>query len=97
MKEQVTDTAKLAKMQYLIKKGQVKLWQKIFLVWSKEIDVEGLTADVKKEAENGSGNYREVPHGNYEVEVNKLKMVASKKGDPIGIWFKIVMVNTKAV
>lgn len=63
----------------------------IFSAWDKEIDVEGLAADVKEAAENGSGNYREVPHGNYEVEVNKLEMVASKKGDPmVSIWFKIV-------
>lgn len=63
----------------------------IFSTWDKEIDVEGLAADVKEAAENGSGNYREVPHGNYEVEVNKLEMVASKKGDPmVSIWFKIV-------
>ena len=39
----------------------------IFSAWDKEIDVEGLAADVKEAAENGSGNYREVPHGNYEV------------------------------
>lgn len=63
----------------------------IFSAWDKEIDVEGLAADVKEAAENGSGNYREAPHGNYEVEVNKLEMVASKKGDPmVSIWFKIV-------
>lgn len=63
----------------------------IFDKWDKEIDVEGLAADVKEAAENGSGNYREVPHGNYEVEVNKLEIVQSKKGDPmVSIWFKIV-------
>lgn len=63
----------------------------IFSTWDKEIDVEGLAADVKEAAENGSGNYREVPHGTYEVEVNKLEIVQSKKGDPmVSIWFKIV-------
>lgn len=63
----------------------------IFSAWDKEIDVEGLAADVKEAAENGSGNYREVPHGTYEVEVNKLEIVQSKKGDPmVSIWFKIV-------
>ena len=44
----------------------------IFSAWDKEIDVEGLAADVKEAAENGSGNYKEVPHGNYEVSIEKI-------------------------
>lgn len=63
-------------------------------IWDKfdeAIDTEGLANDVKEAAENGSGNYKEVPHGKYEVEVNKMELVASKKGDPmVTIWFKVL-------
>ncbi|MDY4823226.1 MAG: DUF669 domain-containing protein, partial [Candidatus Onthovivens sp.] len=40
--------------------------------------------------ENG-GNFEAVPHGTYEVEVNKMELKKSKKGDPmLSIWFKII-------
>lgn len=62
------------------------LWDK----FDKSVDVEGLAADVKEAAENGA-NFREVPHGVYEVEVNKLELIESKKGDPmVTVWFKVV-------
>lgn len=60
----------------------------IFDKWDKEIDIEGLVADVK-EAENRT--YKEVPHGNYEVSIEKMEVKPSSKGDPmVSIWFKIV-------
>lgn len=63
----------------------------IFDKWDKEIDTEGLAADVKEAAENGTGEYKEVPHGDYEVAVQQMELKASKKGDPmVSIWFKIV-------
>ena len=63
----------------------------IFSKWDETVDTEGLAADVKEAAENGTGSYKEVPHGDYEVAINKLELVASKKGDPmVSIWFKIV-------
>lgn len=62
------------------------LWDK----FDKAVDTAGLANDVKEAAENGA-NYREVPHGVYEVEVNKLELVESKKGDPmVTVWFKVV-------
>ena len=62
------------------------LWDK----FDKAIDTEGLAADVADAAENG-GNYREVPHGRYEVEVSKLELTESKKHDPmVTIWFKVL-------
>jgi hypothetical protein len=46
---------------------------------------------VKEAAENGTGEYKEVPHGDYEVAVQQMELKASKKGDPmVSIWFKIV-------
>ena len=46
----------------------------IFEKWDEEIDTTGLAADVAEAAENGgSGNYKEVPHGEYEVAIDKQK------------------------
>ncbi len=61
-------------------------------IWDKfdqAIDTKGLQDDVEA-AENGTG-FKEVPHGEYEVEVNKMELIASKKGDPmVTIWFKVL-------
>lgn len=66
--------------------------QDIFSKWDKEIDTEGLQKDVADAAANGGqNNYKEVPHGNYEVAIQQMELKASKKGDPmVSIWFKIV-------
>lgn len=62
----------------------------IFDKWDNSIDVEGLAKDVQEAAENG-GDYKEVPHGDYEVAVQQMELKASKKGDPmVSIWFKVV-------
>ena len=61
------------------------IWEK----FDREIDVEGLQKDVQEAAENGA-NYREVPHGEYEVKIEKLELVESKAGDPmVTVWFKV--------
>lgn len=63
----------------------------IFDKWDKEINTEGLAADVDEAAKNNSGTYGEVPHGDYEVSIQQMELKASKKGDPmVSIWFKIV-------
>ena len=63
----------------------------IFDKWDNEIDTEGLANDVKDAAANGGGEYKEVPHGDYEVAVQQMELKASKKGDPmVSIWFKIL-------
>jgi len=51
--------------------------------FDEKIDVEGLAKDAKEAAENGGGNFKEVPVGTYEVEVNKMELTKSKKGDPM--------------
>lgn len=59
--------------------------------FDEKIDTEGLAKDAKEAAENGGGNFKEVPLGTYEVEINKLELTKSKKGDPmLSIWFKII-------
>lgn len=65
----------------------VNIWDK----FDKEIDTEGLAKDVEEAAANGGGNFKEVPHDTYEVEINKLEMTTSKKGDPmLSCWMKIL-------
>jgi len=64
-----------------------KLWDK----FDEAIDTKRLQEDVKEAAENGTGSFKEVPHGEYEVEVNKMELIGSKKGDPmVSIWFKVL-------
>ncbi|MYV19921.1 DUF669 domain-containing protein [Ligilactobacillus salivarius] len=60
--------------------------------FDKEFDNEVLRDEVKEAAENGgSGEYREVPTGDYEVEIEKLECTSSKKGDPmVTVWFNIL-------
>ena len=63
----------------------------VFDKWDAVIDTEGLQKDVAEAAQNGGGNYEEVPHGIYEVAVKQMELKASKKGDPmVSIWFKIL-------
>jgi hypothetical protein len=62
------------------------IWEK----FDKAIDVEGLQKDVQEAAENGK-SFKEVPHGQYEVKIEKLELIASKAGDPmVTAWFRIV-------
>ncbi len=57
--------------------------------FDEKIDTEGLAKDVEEAA--AGGDFKEVPHGTYEVEVNKLELKKSKKGDPmLSIWFKVL-------
>lgn len=60
--------------------------------FDKMVDTEGLKHDYEEAAKNGgSGDYKEVPHGTYEVSVDKMELTESKKGDPmVSIWFKIL-------
>lgn len=59
-----------------------------FSKYDKKVDLEGLKKDVESSSDN---SFKEVPVGNYEVEVTKLELSESKKNDPmVKIWFKIV-------
>lgn len=64
-----------------------KAWEK----FDKAIDVEGLQKDIQEAAQNG-GNFREVPHGQYEVKIEKLELVESKAGDPmVSCWMRVLV------
>lgn len=62
----------------------------IFDEFDANFDTAGLAKDAAEAAKNGNAR-REVPHGTYEVEINKLELGKSKKGDPMfSCWFKIL-------
>lgn len=66
--------------------------ENVFAKWDSVIDTAALAADIKEAEENGgTGQYKEVPHGDYEVAIHQMELKESKKGDPmVSIWFKIV-------
>ena len=63
----------------------------IFAQWD-NADLEGLQKDIAEAAENGGGDFKEVPHGNYEVSIEKMELKATKemKKPMVSIWMKIV-------
>lgn len=63
----------------------------IFDQWDKSVDMDGLQKDIQDAASNsGGGNYKEIPHGKYEVSIEKMELKATKKGDPmVSVWMKI--------
>ena len=64
----------------------MNIWEE----FDNNVDVEGLQKDIKDAEENG-GTRKEVPHGNYEVKINKMELKKSQKGDPmLSIWFKVL-------
>lgn len=64
---------------------QKNIWDQ----FDESIDTKALADDVKNSA--GSPVYREVPEGTYEVSIDKLELVSSKSGKPMGtVWFKVL-------
>lgn len=67
--------------------ANAKIWEE----FDKQFDTEGLAKDIEEVEKDGGGSRREVPYDTYEVEINKLELVTSKKGDPmVTCWMKIV-------
>ena len=62
----------------------------MFEKWNSNVDLKGLQEDVKK-AQEDNKEFEKVPHGEYEVKVDKMELKATKKGDPmVSIWFTIL-------
>lgn len=62
----------------------------MFEKWNSNVDLAGLQKDIK-DAQDNKGEYEAVPHGEYEVKVDKMELKSSKKGDPmVSIWFTIL-------
>ena len=56
----------------------------IFDKWNKNIDVAGLQKDIAEaDQQSGSGDYKEVPDGTYEVKIDKMELKESSKHDPM--------------
>lgn len=56
----------------------------VFDKWNKNVDIAGLQKDIAEAEQNGgSGEYREVPVGTYEVKIDKMELKESSKGDPM--------------
>lgn len=61
----------------------------IFEKWNESTDLKGLQDDIKDAQDNKE--FEKVPHGEYEVKLDKLELKASKKGDPmVSAWFTIL-------
>ena len=68
-------------------KKNENIWEE----FDKSVDMDGLQKDIKEAEENGGQNMKEVPLGTYEVKIEKLELVKSKKNDPMfTCWMKIV-------
>ena len=56
----------------------------IFDKWNKKVDTKGLAEDAKEAEQNGgSGDYPEVPVGQYEIKIDKMELKESSKGNPM--------------
>ena len=62
----------------------------VFEKWNSNIDLAGLKQDIK-DAQDNNKEFEAVPHGEYEVKLDKLELKATKKGDPmVSAWFTIL-------
>ena len=62
----------------------------IFEKWNSNVDLAGLQKDIK-DAQDNNKEFETVPHGEYEVKLDKLELKATKKGDPmVSAWFTIL-------
>ena len=62
----------------------------MFEKWNSNIDLAGLQQDIK-DAQDNNKEFEAVPHGEYEVKLDKLELKATKKGDPmVSAWFTIL-------
>ena len=63
-----------------------------FSKFNKAVDLNALKHDIEEAEQNGgSGDYKEVPAGTYEVKIEKMEIKESKKGDPmLSVWFKVL-------
>lgn len=64
-----------------------------FSKFDKMVDIDGLKKDIADAEANGGGaDFKGVPHGSYEVAIDKLELTETKKtGKPMAsCWMKIV-------
>ena len=63
----------------------------MFEKWNSDVDLKGLQEDVKK-AQDNNKEYEKVPHGEYEVKVDKIEMKPTKTDQMpmVSIQFRII-------
>ena len=64
-----------------------------FSKFDKMVDIDGLKKDIADaEVNGGGGDFKDVPHGSYEVAIDKLELTETKKtGKPMAsCWMKII-------
>ena len=67
----------------------MKMDATVFEKFNNMFDIEGLKEDI---ANADNGDFEPVPHGDYEVCIDKLELGESKAGSPmVKVWFKIVV------
>ena len=67
----------------------------MFEKWNSNVDLAGLQQDIK-DAQDNNKDFEAVPHGEYEVKLDKLELKATKKGDPmLSAWFTILNAKYK--
>lgn len=54
-----------------------------FTSFNDNVDMKGLMADLANAESGTSGDFPEVPHGKYEVTIDKLVLTMSKQGNPM--------------
>ena len=63
----------------------------IYDKWNEQIDGAKMAKDVKEVEQNGGGEYKEVPVGEYEVKIEKMELKEAKSGAPmVAIQFRIL-------
>lgn len=63
------------------------IWEK----FDRSVDTQKLKEDAVAAAENGFGDYKDVPAGKYEVKITKLELAESKSGKPmLTCWMQIL-------
>lgn len=64
--------------------------ENLFEKFNSMVDLAGLQADIAA-AESNTGEYEDVPYGDYEVKIVKLELGESKKELPMAkVWFEVV-------
>ena len=68
----------------------------MFEKWNSNIDLAGLKQDIENAKEGGDREFEKAPHGEYEVKLDKLELVATKptaktpNAPMVSAWFTIL-------
>ena len=67
-----------------------------FEKWDNDANTADIAKGIDEASKNQKGEFAEVPHGNYDVDVRQMELKASKQGNPmVSIQFRILEGNFK--